>query len=222
MTVVEEAIAAQDPFLWCAMARSSAAAASQMAWQSVDEMHEQRALFVKVTGLPVEEPKWRRAVTWNSAVLVALSAEQSLKALAIMASANSERPRTHDLFKLWQVVGSGAQARISYELQWVRDSLSGTRLGRFTLAADEIVQHHRKTFELARYYNEKNPKQAPSELRHNIDLWQFALAAYRTATTALARAVNGFGPVTDDVDWGQVIAYNNRIGRPIPVWEEDA
>ena len=44
------ASAAQDPFLWCAMARSSAAAASQMAWQAAEEMHEQRALWVKVTG----------------------------------------------------------------------------------------------------------------------------------------------------------------------------
>lgn len=39
----------QDPFLWCAMARSSAAAASQMTWQGSEEMQEQRDLFVKVT-----------------------------------------------------------------------------------------------------------------------------------------------------------------------------
>ena len=203
------------------MARSSVAAASQMAWRAAEEMHEQRALWVKVTGLSVDEPNWRRAVTWNSAVLVALSAEQSLKALAIMANPMSERPRTHDLVKLWKVVGDRARARICVELRWVRDNVAGTRLAHGTLAAEEIVQHHRKTFELARYYNEKNPTGAPNELTHNIDLWQFACAAYRAARLALARAVRGMGPIADDVDWEDVIAFNRRIGRRIPDWEAE-
>ena len=152
---------------------------------------------------------------------MALSAEQSLKALAIMANPMSERPRTHDLVMLWKVVGDRAQARIRVELRWVRDSMAGTRLAQGTLAADEIVQHHRKTFELARYYNEENPTGAPNELTHNIGLWQFALAAYRAARLALARAVRGMGPIADDVDWEDVITFNRRIGRRIPDWEAE-
>ena len=217
----ENATLAQDPFLWCAMARSSAAAASQLAWQRPEEMQEQRGLFVKVTGLPVDEPKWRRAITWNSAVLVALSAEQSLKALVIMASPTSEHPRSHDLWKLWKAVGDRAQARIGVELRWVRSRVAGTRLAQGTMAADEIVKHHCKTFEVARYYNEKDPRGAPNELTHNLDLWQFALAAHRASTLALARAVNGMGPVAYNVNWKDVIAFNSRIGRRIPDWVEE-
>ena len=222
MSKQEETGVAQDPILWCAMARSSAAAASQMAWQATDEMHEQRDLFVKATGFSVDEPKWRRAVTWNSAVLVALSAEQSLKALAIMTSPTSERPRTHDLVELWRVVGDRGQARICYELRWVRGNVAGTRLARGTLAADEIVHHHRKTFELARYYNEQDSTRAPNELTHNIDLWQFALAAYRAASLALASAVADMGSLAENADWEDVIAFNSRIGRRIPDWADEA
>ena len=219
MTNEKKASVAQDPFLWCAMARSSAAAASQMAWQGPEEMHEQRGLFVKVTELAVDEPNWRRAVTWNSAVLVALSAEQSLKALAIMASPASKPPRTHDLVKLWKVVGDRTQIRIRAELERVRGRLAGTRLAQGTMAAEDIVLHHRKTFELARYYNEKDPTGAENELTHNIELWQFALAAYRSARLALATAVSGMGPIADDVSWEDVIEFNRRIGRRIPEWE---
>ena len=218
MTDKQKVAVAQDPFLWCAMARSSAAAASQMAWRR-EEMHEQRGLFVKVTELPVEEPNWRRAVTWNSAVLVTLSVEQSLKALAIMASPKSKHPRTHDLVKLWKVVGKRSQVRICAELERVRSRLVGTRLAQGTMAADEIVHHHRKTFELARYYNEIDPTGAPNELTRNVDLWQLALAAYRVARFALATAVSGMGPVGDDVSWEDVIAFNSHVGRTIPSWE---
>ena len=222
MSGEEKTADAQDPFLWCAMARSSAAAASQMAWQADGEMHEQRDLFAKVTGMPVSEPNWRRAVTWNSAVLVALSVEQSLKALAIMASPTSERPRTHDLLELWNVVGDRVQARIHGELRWIRDRMVGTKLAQGMLTADEIIKHHRKTFELARYYNEKNPAEVPNELTHNIDLWQFALATYRAASLSLACAVDGMKSVADNVDWEDVIEFNKRIGRRIPDWEEGA
>lgn len=210
----------QDPFLWCAMARSSIAAASQIAWQNSEDMDKQRDLFVKVTELPIDEPKWRRAITWNSAVLVALSAEQSLKALAIMASPTSEHPRTHDLVNLWDVVGDRARARICADLRWVRGHTTGTRLAQGSMAADEIVQHHRRTFELARYYNERDPTGAPNELTYNIDLWQFSLATYRAANLALAHAVKDMGQVADDVRWEDVIAFNRCNGRRIPEWEE--
>lgn len=206
----------QNPFLRAAMARSSLAAASQMAWQHTDEMHEQRALFVKVTGLPADHTKWRRAVTWNSAVLVSLSVEQSLKALATMASPTSVIPRTHDLIKLWKLVGARTQARIDVELQWVRDTTAGTRLAQGDLAADQIVRHHRKTFELARYYNVKDPTNPPNELTNNIDLWQLALAGYRAASLALTSALAGMAPPGDDIRWPDVVAFNERIGRRMP------
>ena len=178
-------------------------------------------MFVKVTGLPLDAPKWRRAITWNGAVLVALSVEQSLKALTIMTSPTSERPRTHDLVKLWKVAGDRVQDRICDELRWVRDRTVGTRLSQGMLAAEEIVHHHRKTFELARYYNERNPTGAPKALTQNIDLWQFALAAYRATRLALTRAVSGMGPLADDTNWNDVIAFNRRIGRRIPDWENE-
>ena len=54
-----------------------------------------------------------------------------------------------------------------------------------------------------------------------MDLWQFALAAYRAARLALARAVRGMGPIADDVDWEDVITFNRRIGRRIPDWEAE-
>ena len=209
---------AQDPFLWSAMARSSVAAASQMVWQAPEEVHEQRDLFVRVTGLPVDEPRWRKAVTWNGAVLLALSAEQSLKALAIMASETSEHPYTHDLVTLWEAAGDRSRVRISAELRWVRGRMADTRLAQGTMGACEIVHHHRKTFEMARYYNETNPTGAPNELTHNIDLWQFALAVYRAARLALTTAVSGMDQVADDVDWEDVLAFNRRIGRCIPEW----
>lgn len=132
----------------------------------------------------------------------------------------SEHPRTHDLLNLWQVVGDRAQVRICAELRWVRGHTAGTRLAQGSMAADEIVQHHRKTFELARYYNEKDPTGAPNELTHNIDLWQFALAAYRVASLGLAQAVRGMELVADDVSWEDVIAFNRCIGRRLPDWEE--
>ena len=88
------------------------------------------------------------------------------------------------------------------------------------MSTDEIVHHHRKTFEQARYYNEKDPSGAPTELTHNIDFRQFALSAYRAASLALATAVRGMEPVSDDVDWHDVVAFNSRLGRRIPNWEE--
>lgn len=203
------------------MALSSAAAASQMAWQSAEEMHEQRALWAKVTGQLVDEPNWRRAVTWNSAVLLALSAEQSLKALAIMASPRSMSLRTHDLWKLWEAVGARTRARISVELGRVRANVAGTRLAQGMLTADQIVQHHRKTFESARYYNEKDPTGVRKDLTHNIDLWQFTLAAYSATKLALMRAVRDMKPVADDVTWEDVIVFNRRHGRRIPEWDAD-
>ena len=219
MTDARQARVPQDPFLWRAMARGSAAAASQMAWQGPDEMREQRELFVKVTESGVDEPNWRRAVTWNSAVLVALSAEQSLKALAIMASATSTQRHTHDLQRLWNVVGNRTQVRIRAELEQIRGRLAGTRLAQGTLSAGEIVRHHRSTFERARYYNEIDPAGAANELTHNIDLWQFALAAYSAVSLALTTAVDGMAPVGEDVSWEEVVQFNGRIGWRIPEWE---
>ena len=99
-------------------------------------MQEQGGLLVKVTGLPFDELKKHRAVTCNSSVLVALSTEQSLKALMIMASPTSQHPRPHDLVNLGKAVGESAQALMGFELRRVRSRVPNTRLAHGTLAAE--------------------------------------------------------------------------------------
>ena len=206
----------QDPFLWSAMARSSLAAASQSAWQGPEEMRKIRELFVNVSGLQVDEEKWRSAVTWNSAVLLAVSTEHSLKALAIMSSPSSTRPSGHDLVELWNAIDTRSQARIRDELQWVRRKVAYTRLAQGTLDADAIVEHHRRTFERARYYNEIHPTRPPSELTNNLDLWQISFATFHTVSLALTHALTGMDVPSDDIRWSDVLAFNRRIDRIVP------
>ena len=87
---------------WLRMAGRTLAGASQTVWQDRDEMAANNALFAKVTGQPpMNEREWRNSITWSAAVLLALSAEQSMKAIAIRTSPNGECLKTHDLECLW-------------------------------------------------------------------------------------------------------------------------
>ncbi len=83
---------------WLRMAERTLAGASQTVWQNRDEMAANNTLFAKVTGQPLmNEREWRNAITWTAAAVLALSAEQSMKAIAIRASPNGECFKTHDL-----------------------------------------------------------------------------------------------------------------------------
>ena len=61
------------------MARGTIVAASQMVWRTPEDVADGRQLFSKVVGEPpLDDRTWRNSVTWGAAVLIALSAEQSL------------------------------------------------------------------------------------------------------------------------------------------------
>ena len=159
------------------MAEGNLAAASQMAWQSTEEVAQQRTLFAKVSGRSTDEADWRNKVTWAAAVLLALSIEQSLKTLAILTSTDAGCLKEHDLYLLWCDIPTECQEGVRRELDAVRRRVAGTRLEHAALSdADETVRVHRHTFERSRYYNETGGKHS-GDLVHNVDLWQLALAA---------------------------------------------
>ena len=152
-----------------------------MVWQSSDKVKEQRALFDKVAGLPVfGEWIWRNSITWTAAALLALSLEQSMKAIAIYRGWELPKIKTHNLKLLWDKLEEEDRKGIERELERVRGRAKATRLGEWKLkgGADAIVRAHEATFEMARYYLEDRPGQAPMKLKHNIELWQLAFAVF--------------------------------------------
>ncbi len=167
----------QNAQTWSLMAEGNLAAASQMVWQNPADVAEQRTLFEKVSGRLINEANWRNKVTWASAVLLALSVEQSLKTLAIRANADASCMKEHDLHLLWCDIPEECREGVRRELSVVRRRVVGTRLQDAALSdADEAVRVHRHTFERSRYYNETGGRRS-GNLVHNIDLWQLALAA---------------------------------------------
>lgn len=170
-------LSGQSAQTWSRMAEGNLAAASQMVWQSTEEVAEQRTLFEKVSGRQIHEADWRNKVTWAAAVLLALSTEQSLKALAIQTSADAGCLKEHDLYLLWRDIQTEHQEGVRREVNAVRKRVAGTRLEQAGLSrVDETVCIHRHTFERSRYYNETDSKRH-GDLVYNIDLWQLALAA---------------------------------------------
>ena len=164
---------------WLRMAGGFLAGASQMVWQSSDEVNEQRALFHKVAGFPVYgDWIWRNSITWTGAAILALSVEQSMKAIAIYRG--RQRSKTHNLKVLWDRLDEPDRNGIERELERVRQRCRTTKLGEWNLegGAEAIVRVHKGTFEMARYYLEDRAGQAPAELKHNIELWQLAFAVF--------------------------------------------
>ena len=140
-------------------------------------------MFAKVVGEPpLDDRTWRNSVTWGAAVLIALSAEQSLKAVAIRRSRGACL-LTHDLTKLWGDLEHEDRIAIAQRIGEIRSRTRGTKLGDAGTAAtaDEIVRAHQDTFVYARYYRETRQSESGGDLVLNIDLWQFALAAYMHA-----------------------------------------
>lgn len=62
---------------------------------------EQRTVFEKTSGLEFSEADWRIRITRASALVLALSIEQSLLTLAIRTTAAAGCLRERDLYLLW-------------------------------------------------------------------------------------------------------------------------
>lgn len=164
---------------WLRMAGGFLASASQMALQSREEENNQRALFDRVAGYPVYGSWiWRNSITWTGAALLALSTEQSLKAIAIFRG--SKPLKVHNLKDLWGSVDQQDRDGVETELQRFRERSQPTKLGKWSLegGAAAIVQLHKGTFETARYYLEDRPGQPPVELKHINELWQLAWSGF--------------------------------------------
>ena len=168
---------------WLKMAEGTLAGVSQMVWQNRDEVHAQISLFAKVIRAPnMAEREWRNAITWASATMLSLSAEQSMKALAIRTSKNGECCKTHDLKLLWIELCSEDKKGIEKAARQLRENTKGTRLAEgFPLAEigqiEKVIDHHRSTFEQTRYYKETRRNNQQKDLTGNLELWKFALAA---------------------------------------------
>ena len=174
---------------WVDMARGTLAAASQMVWRTPADVTDGRQLFAKVVAEPpLDDRAWRNSVTWGAAILIALSAEQSLKAVAIKRT-RGDCLLTHDLIKLWDDLEHDDRTAIAARIGEIRSRTQGTKLGDAGKAtsADEIVRTHKVTFVHARYYMETR-ENASAGLILNVDLWQFALAAYMHARHGIVSA----------------------------------
>ena len=168
---------------WLTMAEGTLAGVSQMVWQNRDEMDAQRTLFAKVIGAPnMAENEWRNAITWAGATILSLSAEQSMKALAIRASSNGECCKTHDLKLLWNEVSTEDRKGIEKTARQLHERTKGTRLAESPQLTgigqiEKVIDDHRSTFEHTRYYKETRRNSQQNDLTGNLELWKFALAA---------------------------------------------
>ncbi|MDE0261702.1 MAG: hypothetical protein OXJ37_04775 [Bryobacterales bacterium] len=170
---------------WRAMGGKTLMGVSQMVWQSPDEMTANRELFAKVAGeTPLDDFYWRDAITWNAAVLLSLSVEQTLKAIAIRV--NGGCLKTHDLKLLWNDIRSEDREGIAAKARLIRKRTEGTRLATGACADGveewtEVIEHHKDTFENARY-NLESQRQGYG-LSRNLELWVLALAVSEHAWT---------------------------------------
>ena len=167
---------------WHIMGRRHLLGASQMVWQNRDEMAANNSLFGKVTGhRPMNDRDWRNAITWSGAVLLALSIEQSLKAIAIRVK--SECFKAHDLELLWNDIRAEDREGVAVAAQLLGKRANGTRLAEGASPDDiegwtEVIRHHKATFESARYHLESLARRKRREdLSKNLELWLLALAA---------------------------------------------
>ena len=168
---------------WLIMAEGSLSGVSQMVWQNQKEMDAQRTLFAKVIRSPhIAESEWRNAITWAGATLLSLSAEQTMKAIAIRASSNGECCKTHDLRLLWNELCLKDRMGIMEAAGQLHEHTKGTRLAEGPLLTEisqieKVIDHHSSTFEHSRYYKETRRNNQRRDLIGNLELWSFALAA---------------------------------------------
>lgn len=126
--------------------------------------------------------EWRESLEWSETMLVALSAEQSLKALAILRSDDSSCLKTHDLTLLLDDIDDSDQDGI---VATVADAKEHTRtvrdLGWQNLMRPKTKEHlrcivdaHRDLFNVTRYRFEENLARRLPGFRR--DFWHIALA----------------------------------------------
>ena len=147
------------------------------------EQTQNRELLAKVLEQElVPETVWRHSVTWTGAVLLSLSIEQSLKALAIRRTADNSCLRTHDLVKLWLALAGEDQNGIERRRKRLMQHARTTKLGGGELdSVKSTLVHHQSTFTQARYYKEARDRTHRTALSANIDLWHAALSAFAYA-----------------------------------------
>ena len=154
IVVARERLTGETASDWGLMANGSLISAAQIVWQSRGERDDIRALFHKVSGFNVNQSEWDTRLTWAGAQLLALSIEQSFKAMSIAGVADASCFKTHDLVALWNDLECSCRSAVRSELETIRHRAQGTRLEQATLqTADEIVDVHSHTFVHARYYN---------------------------------------------------------------------
>ena len=168
---------------WLDMGHSTLVGVSQMVWQNTVEQTENRELLAKVLDQElVPESVWQHSLTWTGAVLLSLSIEQSLKALAIRRTADKSCLRTHDLVKLWLALAGEDQNGIERRRKRLKQHARTTKLGGGDLDnVESTLKHHQSTFTQARYYKEARDGADRIALSANIDLWHAALAAFAYA-----------------------------------------
>ena len=202
----------QDPVAWIAMSSQTLEGASQLAkdrrelltgrmdtgW--LDSFRE----ITKPTDGPtartwtdsyVGKFTWRSSLEWSEITLVALSAEQSLKAIAILSSDDAGCLKTHDLALLLAEIGADDQDGIIVAVAEVKNRTRTVReFGRQNLMRpstkellQSIVESHRDLFNVTRYcFAEGFAYHRPPGFRR--DFWHIALGfllhAKRLAVTA--------------------------------------
>ena len=180
-----ERLTQQDWHDWLRMAEGTLAGCSQMVWQDQNVRNENRDLFAKVAKKEnMTEDKWKNAITWAGAILLSLSAEQSMKALAIRKS-NGECRKTHDLKLLWDALCTEDKNGIEQSAQELAEHVENTNLAKGKLMnikeIEGTIEHHRSTFEHARYYKEEQSNNQQIDLTKNVELWNFSLAVFMYA-----------------------------------------
>lgn len=189
----------QDPVAWIAMSVQTLEGASQIAKDRRDLLTRQTDTswpdsFREITR-PHDGPAevswaesyvgrswWRSSLEWSEIMLVALSAEQSLKAIAILRSEDASCLKTHDLSLLLDQIGTVDQDSI---ITAVADVKNRTRMvrefGRQNLMRPKtrellqtIVEAHRDLFTVTRYSLAEGYRYSrPPGFRR--DFWHIAL-----------------------------------------------
>ena len=190
----------QDPVAWIVMSKQTLSGAFQIAKDRRELLLEKADarcsdLFlqiVDVRGCPdagrsaeeqyLDKFTWHEGLGWSETMLVALSAEQSLKSIAILRSGDSGCLKTHDLTHLLQEIGDGDQDGIIATLADAKERTRAVHeLGRQNLRRPRTKEHlriivdaHRDLFNKTRYRFERDLDRRLPGFRR--DFWHVALA----------------------------------------------
>ena len=205
----------QDPEAWIVMSAQTLGGAFQIAKDRRDSLAERTDTswidaFWEITRVhddPVEASAelsyvsgvwWRSSLEWSEIMLIALSAEQSLKAISILQSEDASCLKTHDLALLLAEIDAAGQDGIIAAVKDVKRRTRAVReFGQQNLMRPRtrkllqtIVEAHRDLFTVTRYSRaEGRDYYRPPAFRR--DFWHIALGLYLYAMrlVALARRV---------------------------------